>query len=63
MDNVDAYTGIMRNILFFSDDWGMKQKIFATTVDLVNNVGVYETNFEKNNNFWKIIENEFNEKN
>lgn len=63
MDNVDAYASIMRNILFFSDDWGMRQKIFATTVDLVNNVGVYEMNFEKNDKFWKIIDNGFNENN
>ncbi len=61
LESVDAYTHIMRNILFFSDDWGLKQEIFKTTIDLVNSVGVYEMNFEKNNKFWEIIDHGFNE--
>jgi len=56
LGDVEAYTSIMRNILFFCDDWGLKQLIFNTTIDLVKHTGVYEMNFTKTNKFWEIID-------
>jgi len=59
MERSEIYPILLRNVLFFSDDWKLRQKIFHTVVDLANRVDIYEMNFEKNNNFWRIIDNGF----
>lgn len=59
MSRSEIYPILLRNVLFFSDDWELRQKIFSTVIDLANEVGIYEMNFEKNNKFWRIIDNGF----
>ncbi|MBE0648449.1 MAG: hypothetical protein IH596_11770 [Bacteroidales bacterium] len=55
----DIYPILLRNVLFFSDDWELRQKIFNTVIDLAKHVDIYEMYFEKNNKFWRIIDNGF----
>ncbi len=59
MSRSEIYPILLRNVLFFSDDWELRQKIFNTVIDLANQVDIYEMNFEKNNKFWRIIDNGF----
>lgn len=59
MKRSEIYPILLRNVLFFSDDWELRQKIFNTVIDLADLVEIYEMNFEKNNKFWRIIDNGF----
>jgi len=59
MNRSEIYPILLRNVLFFSDDWELRQKIFNTVIDLANQVAIYEMNFEKNTKFWRIIDNGF----
>ncbi|GEM_PF-899331 len=63
MNRSEIYPILLRNVLFFSDDWELRQKIFNTVIDLANQVDIYEMNFEKNNKFWRIIDNGFKNEN
>lgn len=59
MNRSEIYPILLRNVLFFSDDWSLRQKIFTTVIDLADHVEIYEMNFEKNDKFWRIIDNGF----
>ncbi|MFH1159978.1 MAG: hypothetical protein V1733_03405 [bacterium] len=59
MSRSEIYPILLRNVLFFSDDWELRQKIFTTIIDLADRVAIYEMNFEKNEKFWRIIDHGF----
>jgi len=61
MNRSEIYPILLRNVLFFSDDWELRQKIFNSVIGLAEKVGIYEMNFEKNEKFWRIIDHGFNE--
>jgi hypothetical protein len=55
VSSTDAIRRLMRNILFFAEDQGLVEKLFATACDFVSRVPIYRLTFYPDSRVWDRI--------
>jgi len=55
IDNTQAVPELYRNVLFFSDDGKLLNRVFRACCNLANTVPVYKLHFRPDPSFWELV--------